>query len=100
VNLFYVPQAAAELREAAEWFESKEHGLGQRFVAEVEATIELILAHPLQFARYEGKRIKRIIRRALVKRFTYVILYEVADDGIRIVSVSHGSRQPGYWKDR
>jgi plasmid stabilization system protein ParE len=92
------PEAAAELRDAAAWYERRRQGLGDEFVDEVKATIEQIGADPMRFARYEGRPLKKSVRRALVKRFPYVASFELEIDSIRILSVSHGNRRPGYWK--
>ena len=40
------------------------------------------------------------IRRRLVRRFPYAILYTIEADHILIIAVMHGHREPGYWKDR
>jgi len=40
------------------------------------------------------------IRRALVHRFPYGILYVPEQNQILIIAVMHLHRQPGYWQDR
>ena len=39
-------------------------------------------------------------QRYIMKRFPFVVVYRVAADGIEVVAVAHGSRKPGYWKNR
>ncbi|WP_293161759.1 hypothetical protein [Okeania sp. SIO2C9] len=40
------------------------------------------------------------IRRCLMRKFPYGILYTIEDNFILILAVMHCSREPGYWKDR
>jgi toxin ParE1/3/4 len=88
------------MRKAAAWYERRREGLGDEFTDEVKSTINEIASDPMRFALYEGRILKKPIRRALVKRFPYFVSYEIRDEGIRIVSVSHGHQRPGHWKDR
>ncbi len=45
--LHFLPEASAELYEAADYYESKEQGLGLRFRSEVLAVCRLIVQQPL-----------------------------------------------------
>lgn len=40
------------------------------------------------------------IRRFLVRRFPYGILYTIEADHILILAIMHLSREPGYWRHR
>jgi len=40
------------------------------------------------------------IRRALVHRFPYGVLYVLERDRLLIIAVMHLHRQPGYWQNR
>lgn len=84
-----------ELNEAIEWYETHEPGLGLDFATEVHAAIQRALAFPLAWQEMGGD-----IRRALVYRFFYGILYVPEQDQILIIAVMHLHRQPGYWQDR
>jgi len=42
-------KAAADIREARRWYESRRDGLGEEFVAQVGATFARIQAMPLRF---------------------------------------------------
>jgi plasmid stabilization system protein ParE len=64
-------------------------------VAKVDEVLNLITnmprVHPV---------IYKNVRRAVVKRFPYVVYYEVETDRIVIISVFHSSRNPSIWKAR
>jgi plasmid stabilization system protein ParE len=69
--------------------------LGFQFTAEVEAAIAAVLAAPDQW-----RRIEEDVRRYLVHRFPYGLLYTIESDQVLIVAVMHLSREPGYWRHR
>ncbi len=45
----WLPEADADLLEARAWYDRISTDLGERFALAVEATIEAIALHPLQF---------------------------------------------------
>jgi hypothetical protein len=47
VKARFLSTAETELKEAMEFYEAAREGLGTEFLAEVEATVGLIEAHPL-----------------------------------------------------
>ena len=86
--------------EAVLYYEAQKRGLGAEFQAEVAASVKAIGESPNRFGLYEGKPVSRLFRRALVKRFPYVVIFEVRDKEVLIVAIVHGSREPGYWESR
>ena len=89
------PQAEAEFEEAQGWYEERTRGLGQEFVTCVQASIEIIRRNPSQFQRVDGE-----VRRALVRRFPYAILYLADPESVAIIAVFHISRDPAEWRTR
>lgn len=89
------PDAEAELSEAIQYYEDVEPGLGQDFAVEVYSAVQRVIAYPRAWMVLEGE-----VRRALVRRFPYGVLYSEESDGILVVAVMHLHRAPGYWKER
>ena len=89
------PEARAEVKESVEFYETRLNGLGLRFLAAVEGTVERISASPEAGSPLAGKFRKRI-----VSGFPYNIIYRVWEDYIYLVAVSHHHRRPGYWRER
>lgn len=89
------PEAEVEFNEAIDYYEDKEQGLGYDFAIEVYATIQRIIAFPKAWQVLKGE-----VRRALVKRFPYGILYAIEDNEIKIIAVMHLHRKPEYWGRR
>lgn len=91
----FLPPAEEEMIAAAQYYQQQSAGLGSEFLSEVERTVAAILAHP-----EAAPKVKKKIRRRLLKRFPFGVLYAVAADEVVIVAVMHLRRRPGYWEDR
>jgi len=89
------PEASAEFEGAVAYYEERQRGLGLDLALEVQAAIQNIVAFPHTWPVVEGE-----IRRCLVHRFPYGILYSVEPTEILILAVMHLHRDPDYWKQR
>ena len=87
--------AALELHEAAGFLASKRSGLRDVFLSEAERCVAAIAEHP-----EAGQLIGSIVRRRMLRRFPYAILYCAGDSEVRILAVMHLRRRPSYWLDR
>ncbi len=93
--VFTLP-ARAELIDAQDWYESEASGLGRRFRAAVDAVIQRMSDNPRQFPV-----VYKIIRRALLRRFPYALLFVLeADETLTVIACFHGSRDPAHWQKR
>ena len=93
------PEADAELVVAAQWYEDQSAGLGGQFLDELFDAITSIEQHPRRFARTK-QRTRREIRRAMLSRFPYAVVYEIREHDCLIVAVAHAHRNPNYWRAR
>ena len=89
------PEAVAEFNEAIDYYESMKPGLGYEFATEVLATVQRCADFPKAWVAFSGD-----IRRSLVRRFPYGILYAESPQGIDILAVMNLHREPDYWKNR
>jgi toxin ParE1/3/4 len=83
---------------AAEWYETRRTGAGDRFLTEVARYVELLRAHP-GIGTIVCDRRGRELRAMLIRSFPYRIIYQEAPS-LLIVAVAHTSRRPGYWSSR
>jgi len=67
----WTPEANEDLLEARAWYDNIRPERGERFALAVEATVEAIAEHPLQFPLVYRNR-----RRVGVHRFPYSIFFE------------------------
>lgn len=95
MHFSFHPEAEKEFNQAIDYYEDMELGLGYDFALEIYATIERSVELPKAWAVLEGD-----VRRALVKRFPYGILYSEERNGIFIIAVMHLHREPNCWKKR
>ena len=87
--------AKVELNEAAHYYEAESPGLGTAFLAEAEHAVAAILEHP-----ESSPRIVRAIRRRLLRRFPYGVIYRVRGEHVRVLAVMNLRRRPAYWVGR
>lgn len=92
MKIDYHPSIAAELEEIRDHYESSSPGLGMDFVDEFERQVLTISAMPTRWMIIRGD-----IRRSLMKRFPYVILFRViGEECIRVTVVKHEKRHPAF----
>ena len=89
------PEAEADIDEAIAWYDGRGQGLGDEFLRCVDARIALMERFPKAFPF-----VHRNIRRVLVRRFPYYLVYEIEDSEIVIYGAYHCARDPRSWKRR
>lgn len=94
------PEAIDELVEVAAWYRGRRPGLEIEFLFEVERVLPLIGHSPASFPRILDLPTDVPIRRALLPRFPYAVVFTDLGTEIRILAVAHAKRQPGYWLNR
>jgi len=93
MNLVILPQAAAELRDAIEYYEGEQSGLGKRFWGELETHLRWIT----QNAALPRLRKNGDYRRVNLKIFPYYVAYAIREQAVVILAISHASRMPEHW---
>jgi len=94
-ELVVAPEAEQDIGDAYAWYENRRHGLGEEFLSCVDACIQRICRMPELHAK-----VHEDYRRALVRRFPYVIFYEYAGGTVTVYCVFHTSRNPDKWRER
>ncbi len=83
------------MHKALEWYGKENLGLDTEFMRCIDEAISRIQRNPEIFPIA-----LRNARKVLVKRFPYVIYYEVGNDEIMILAVFHAKRDPIQWQKR
>lgn len=94
-ELILTPDAGQDISDAYDWYEQRRTGLGEEFLSCLDATIQSICRTPELY----GKAYKDY-RRALIRRFPYMVWYESSSNRVTIYSVFHSSRNPAKWRKR
>lgn len=89
------PQAKFELERSVEFYESQQSGIGLELLREVFSTIKRIIEFPNAYPILSENT-----RRCLTNRFPFAVIYQIKENEIFIVAITHLARKPGYWKER
>ncbi|NGZ10818.1 MAG: type II toxin-antitoxin system RelE/ParE family toxin [Nitrospira sp. LK70] len=88
-------QSDLDIQAAALWYEDQRHGLGMRFLSELDEVLQRIESNPKQFPQLEGE-----VRRALLHHFPYGVYFVEGPDDVAVLAVLHLHRDPDMWKSR
>lgn len=94
-GLCLLSEASRELEAAVSFYDSEQPGLGRDFAREVQWLCRRIVDAPLA-----GTEVRPSIRRRILRRFPYSILYAVERGEVIVVAMAHQRRRPGYWEQR
>ena len=93
--LSFRPEASADVVEAFSWYDGQRAGLGEEFLADLDATLGLLQRMP------ESCPVAyRDLRRALLRHFPYAIYYAIDGSLLDIRAVLHQHRSPVAWRSR
>jgi len=94
-SIFFHQAAKVELFNARDYYDDLLFGLGKSFIIEIEKTINIIKKNPLAYPI-----INKNIRKAVIMKFPYSILYIIEEDIVYLLAIMHQKRKPFYWKNR
>jgi plasmid stabilization system protein ParE len=88
-------RAEDEFNEAIDFYDLESPGLGQVFIDETQRAMESISMFP-----DASPMIQRRVRKKILLKFPYTLIYSVRKNKIRILAVAHQKRRPFYWRGR
>jgi hypothetical protein len=100
VKLTILHEAELEAAEAAAWYDDRRSGLGDDFLAEVAEALARISSAPREFSRLESYAGSCEVRRCVLDRFPYVVVFTCRSEEILVVATAHTRRRPLYWLTR
>ena len=90
------PSTAGDVNEGASFYRRARAGLESEFRREIDAAIDRIGNSPLLYPLVEAE-----IRRCIVHRFPYSILFRIVDaECIRLLVIRHHKRHPRFGSSR
>jgi len=95
ISYRFLTPAEEEMTEGALFYEAASSQLGTDFLDDVQRAIDRLCDYPLL-----GESITSDLRRTLLHRFPFSLIYAIEENVIVIIAVAHESRRPGYWKSR
>jgi len=95
MKVIFSSYAKSELDDATHYYEYELQGLGELFRSEIKQTAKRIANYPELWTIEKGE-----IRKCLLHKFPYKLLYSIEKDHIFIIAVAHQHRKPDYWVER
>jgi len=95
VKLRFLILAQRELDDAVAWYNEQAAGSGQEFLDELDRVVRRAVTFPMSCPEIEPG-----VRRCLLARFPYGLIYGVDRKTIVVVAVAHMHREPRYWVGR
>lgn len=89
------PEAEQDMDDAFEFYEKQQPGLGFQLLEGIAEVAMIIEVNPFLFPKIHAE-----LRRAVVQKFRYNLIYKVVDSEVYILAIMHGNRNPGTWKNR
>ncbi|HEU0036277.1 MAG TPA: type II toxin-antitoxin system RelE/ParE family toxin [Kofleriaceae bacterium] len=93
-------EAVEELESAAQWYEARRRDLGIDFVREVREALRRISSEPQIWPLVPNVPERLGVRRFVLRRFPYAIIFAEFADEIRVLAIAHSKREPGFWRER
>ena len=94
-RVLFTRAARSDLEDALQWYEAHAPHMVPNFRASLAAVVVRIEANPRQFPVASNQT-----RRALLRRFPYLLIFRESDDAAYVVAVFHTSRDPRVWRGR
>ncbi|RKR82682.1 ParE-like toxin of type II ParDE toxin-antitoxin system [Mucilaginibacter gracilis] len=83
------PKAVDMARDAYVWYELQQPGLGELFLKELDNCYDKLEAWPIAYAK-----IRKNFRQIILKKFPYVLVFEIIKHEVVIYAVFHTSLSP------
>jgi len=84
-------EATIEMQKAFEWYEDKQPGKGYEMIEEIEESYERLSKHPYNYSATNKK-----YRKIGIKRFPYLIVFEIEEAKVIIVAYRHIRQEPRH----
>jgi plasmid stabilization system protein ParE len=95
MNIRFLSLADQEVADIVQWYDQQSEGLGRAFLDELDRVVRLVRAYPLIATEIEPE-----IRRFLLSRFPYSLIYGLDQETLVVIALAHQRREPRYWADR
>ena len=95
MEILFHPDAVEEAAAARQWYADRSTVAATAFDAELDRGVDSLREAPLRWPPDS-----KDVRRLLLRRFPFALIYCIKLDEIQVIAVAHLNRQPGYWRDR
>lgn len=94
-SLVVEPEADSEVSEVAAWYAEHSLELCRDFLGAIDLALAAVQQNPYQY-----QVVFKNVRRVLVGRFPYMLMYTASDDRVIVAACLHCRRDPGVGQRR
>ncbi len=87
-------EAETDFENSFEYYSKKSKKLETSFYKEIKISLEIIKNNPII-----NRKVFKNIRQYIMKKFPFIIYYQIKQFEIQIVAIFHTSRKPKYKND-
>ena len=91
------PEARTELQDSVDFYGERSGQLKSNFKQRVVEGLREMAHDPGRYPKVPGVT---DVRKCRLRQFPFSILYINRPHYVWVVAIAHGSRRPGYWKER
>lgn len=84
-----------DVADAYNWYEDQLADLGRLFLRQLQQAFDRLELNPDHYSKIDND-----LRRLILKRFPYVVIYEIEPERVHVIAVLHTSRDPSELKRR
>jgi toxin ParE1/3/4 len=95
IPIRYHEAAEEELLNEIVYLEDRSEGLGRRFFGEIRRSETMLERFP-----ESAPEILPGIRKHIMRKFQYSLIYSIEPDSVLVLAVAHHKRRPAYWIGR
>jgi plasmid stabilization system protein ParE len=95
MKIDFLDAAKSELDDAIDYYDEQRWGLGLELEEELEQALERIDHYPEAWSQLSSR-----VRRCVLNRFPYSVIYEIRSQIIIIVAIQHHHKEPESWRSR
>jgi plasmid stabilization system protein ParE len=88
-------EARLDLRQAYDYYEGEQSGLGRRFMRQIVPTVAAVSERPNSFPI-----VHRNVRRVIVHHFPYGVFFRPISDAMEVFAVVDLRRKASHWRRR
>ncbi len=94
-DLIITERATEEIQNATDYYDEISPNLGTRFLIELSEVYKKLSINP-QFYSFISGTFRSNIRDTKLKSFPYLVIYEIRESSVMVISVQHTHRKPMF----
>jgi plasmid stabilization system protein ParE len=94
-DLYFHADAELDYEAPVRWYLRRSRRSAHRFANEVDRVFDAIRRNPQQYGLLDDRH-----RCAVLRRFSYVIIYRIEAGAVRVVAIPHSRQAARHWRGR